>query len=174
MPLSDPRASLLHRCARWAHLLLLQCLAVAAESPVNFSRAPTSMSASKSSTGQGVRCFILMVCPRRKQHQSSPLEHLPERCVFREGWWEAPAAGAIRLMNYRPLHVRYRWRQMLVSLFLGCALFYICYLVHGHFINVSDDIKGLLFLFIKQWLKSSQKQPPYYSFLTPTHSLTCP
>lgn len=46
---------------------------------------------------------------------------------------------------------------------VGYAVF--CYLVHGHFVNVSDDRKRLLFLFRKQWLKSSQKQPPYVFLL---------
>lgn len=52
------------------------------------------------------------------------------------------------------------------------TFFYTCYSIRAHYINVSGDRKRLLVLFIKQWLKSSRKQPLYLSFLlTPTLSL---
>lgn len=181
--LSLTHATLLYRWTRWARLLLLRHLAVSAESPMNFSGVPISTRASRSSVGQRIRCFIIRMCLGRKQRQSSPLSHFPERCIFREDWWEALATGATivccralplcKVENVSCSHVRYERRQALVSLSLGCAFFYICYLVRGHFLNVSDDIKRLQFLFIKQWLKSSQKQPPYLStLLTPTPSLS--
>ena len=181
--LSLTHATLLYCWTRWAHLLLLQHLAVSAESLMNFSGVPISTSASRRSVGQGIRCFIISMCLYRKQRQSSPVSHFPERCVCREDWWEALATGATivhcralplcKVENMSCSHARYEWRQALVSLLLGCVFSYICYLVRDHFLNVSGDIKRLLFLFIKQWLKSSQKQPPYFSsLLTPNPSLS--
>lgn len=82
------------------------------------------------------------------------------------------ALSLCRMENMSCSHVRYKRRQALVSFFHGRAFFYIGYLLCGHFLNVSDHKKRLLFLFIKWWLRSSQKQPPYFStLLTPTPSL---
>lgn len=83
------------------------------------------------------------------------------------------ALSLCKMENLSWSHVRYKRRQALVSFFHGRAFFYIGYLLCGHFLNVSDHIKRLLFLFIKQWLRSSRKQPPYFStLLTPTPSLS--
>lgn len=61
-------------------------------------------------------------------------------------------------------------------LVVGCAFLCTCYLVRGHLLNVSDDIKRLLFLFIKQWLKRSQKTTTLFLFSSDSHpfSLTRP
>lgn len=174
--LSLTGASLLYCWTRWARLLLLQCLAVSAESPMNFSRAPISTGASRSSVGQGVRRFIISVCLYRKQRQSSSLSHFQRGPMRSVSSWSnyCPLQGSPFVQSgERELFSCKVRRQVLVSSLLGCAFFYICYLLRGHFLNVSDDIKRLLFLFIKQWLQSSQKQPPYFSsLLTPTPSLS--
>lgn len=52
--LSLTHDALLYRWTRWAHLLLLQRLAISAESPMNLAEAPISTSASRSSVRQGV------------------------------------------------------------------------------------------------------------------------